>query len=277
MAVLNDELIASLLGLHVTGVGARKQDVSYPLSWLNKRVLKGFAIIYIWKGRGEFESETTGIVPVEKGTVFFLFPGVWHQYGTREGDTWREYWMTFDGFIPQQYVKSGILDPNWPLFNVGVDQEMVKEWDQAAKIFKGKKTDRIQLLSEKLFGIFRRTFAHARIKDTRGDEEWQTAHEIIALMENHIQDMIFPLQSYSKHFAKSYSTLRKIFKKITGYAPAKYFDQIKITRAKSRLLSTEDPIKEIAADLGFTDPYHFSRRFKTLVGISPENFRNEFR
>lgn len=277
MTLLNDELIASLLGLRVTGVGASKKDADYPLDQLNKRVLQGFAVIYIWKGRGLFESETTGIIPVEKGTVFFLFPGVWHQYGTRDDESWVEYWMTFDGFIPQQYCKNGILDPNYPLFDLGIDQEVIKTWDEAARLFKGKRKDKIQVLSEKLFFVLRKVFAHARIRDTQGDEEWKIAHEIIVLMEKHIEDIIFPLQSYSRHFSKSYSTLRKIFKKITGYAPAKYFDQIKVTRAKSRLLSSRDPIKEIAADLGFDDPYHFSRRFKTLVGVSPENFRNEFR
>jgi AraC family transcriptional regulator of arabinose operon len=51
---------------------------------------------------------------------------------------------------------------------------------------------------------------------------------------------------------------------------------MRMRSAKARLLNTDDPVKVIAADLGFEDPYHFSRRFKNLEGMSPENFRKSF-
>jgi AraC-like DNA-binding protein len=38
----------------------------------------------------------------------------------------------------------------------------------------------------------------------------------------------------------------------------------------------QDPavlVKQVAAELGFDDPFHFSRAFKTVFGLSPEAFR----
>ena len=32
-------------------------------------------------------------------------------------------------------------------------------------------------------------------------------------------------------------------------------------------------VKNVAADLGFTNPFHFSRVFKSVFAVSPETFR----
>jgi AraC-like DNA-binding protein len=32
-------------------------------------------------------------------------------------------------------------------------------------------------------------------------------------------------------------------------------------------------VKNVATDLGYANPYHFSRVFKSVLGLSPESFR----
>ena len=84
-------------------------------------------------------------------------------------------------------------------------------------------------------------------------------------------------EAHAARFYLTYSALRKRFRAATGYSPAHYFARMKIRTAQARLLATADSVKLIAAGLGFSDPSHFSRRFKQLVGLSPENFRRAFR
>ena len=41
----------------------------------------------------------------------------------------------------------------------------------------------------------------------------------------------------------------------------------------------EDPghtVKQVAAELGFRDAFHFSRAFKNVFGVSPRSFRETF-
>ncbi|RZA00485.1 MAG: AraC family transcriptional regulator, partial [Sphingobacteriaceae bacterium] len=39
------------------------------------------------------------------------------------------------------------------------------------------------------------------------------------------------------------------------------------------LYSDEAKIKTVAMDLGYDDPYYFSRIFKKFMGMSPEQYR----
>ncbi|MGH4122870.1 MAG: helix-turn-helix domain-containing protein [Clostridium sp.] len=64
------------------------------------------------------------------------------------------------------------------------------------------------------------------------------------------------------------------FKKKMGVSVMKYVQKIKIDRAKNLLLSTDESILYIGILLGFYDQSHFSRTFKSIVGVSPTVYRN---
>ena len=44
-------------------------------------------------------------------------------------------------------------------------------------------------------------------------------------------------------------------------------------KAKNTLLNSNSPISEIAFDLGFDYPQHFSKLFKSKVGMNPTEYR----
>jgi two-component system response regulator YesN len=42
-----------------------------------------------------------------------------------------------------------------------------------------------------------------------------------------------------------------------------------------RLQADDAPLKEIAAELGFCDEFHFSKLFKRRTGLSPSAYRTQ--
>ena len=64
------------------------------------------------------------------------------------------------------------------------------------------------------------------------------------------------------------------FKKNMDISVMRYVQNVKIDRAKNLLLSTDNSILYIGILLGFYDQSHFSRTFKTIVGVSPTTYRN---
>jgi AraC-like DNA-binding protein len=70
----------------------------------------------------------------------------------------------------------------------------------------------------------------------------------------------------------SESHLSKIFRQKTGTSPIDYFIDLKMQEA-IRLLSNKSlRIKEVAFELGYDDPYYFTRIFTKQIGISPATF-----
>lgn len=62
-------------------------------------------------------------------------------------------------------------------------------------------------------------------------------------------------------------------KQETGMSPVEHIHRYIIEEAKTRLLSTNLSIGELAYSLGFEYPQYFSRLFKSKTGISPIQFR----
>ena len=77
----------------------------------------------------------------------------------------------------------------------------------------------------------------------------------------------------ARHLNVSYATFRHTFKKYTGLAPAQYFINLRLHRAKELLRSTPASIKEISYRLHFETPEYFTTLFKKRTGISPSSFR----
>jgi len=71
----------------------------------------------------------------------------------------------------------------------------------------------------------------------------------------------------------SQAQLYRHFIKTFGIGPHSALRLELLDEAASLLARTQRPIKDIAADLGFFDPYHFSKSFKKIFGSSPRAFR----
>jgi transcriptional regulator GlxA family with amidase domain len=69
--------------------------------------------------------------------------------------------------------------------------------------------------------------------------------------------------------------MRHAFRQHTGLSPHQYQLQLRLNRAKSLLRGTGDSVKEIADQIGFDCPFHFSHLFKSKTGLSPSIWRND--
>ena len=65
-----------------------------------------------------------------------------------------------------------------------------------------------------------------------------------------------------------------LFKQSMGCSPMDYFTRLRIHRACQLLDSTSARVKEIAAALGYDDPFYFSRAFKSLSAVAPLHYRS---
>lgn len=65
--------------------------------------------------------------------------------------------------------------------------------------------------------------------------------------------------------------LCRLFKRFRRQTPFQYLQNLKMNRAAELLQDGNRSVKQAAQELGFSDPYNFSRTFKRVFGIAPQH------
>jgi AraC-like DNA-binding protein len=67
--------------------------------------------------------------------------------------------------------------------------------------------------------------------------------------------------------------LCRLFRRYDHQSPYQYLLRLKVNFAATRLQQTGVLVKQVAEEVGFSDPFHFSRVFRSVLGLSPDAFR----
>jgi transcriptional regulator GlxA family with amidase domain len=95
----------------------------------------------------------------------------------------------------------------------------------------------------------------------------------IAFMEQNVNR---PLQvaALAAQASVSPSHFFALFKQRMGCPPMDYFTRLRILRACELFDTTAASVKEVAATMGYDDPFYFSRVFKSVSAMAPVHYRN---
>jgi transcriptional regulator GlxA family with amidase domain len=100
--------------------------------------------------------------------------------------------------------------------------------------------------------------------------------EAIAWMERRLaEDFSFDQLAASLHV--SYRTLHRRFHAVTGMAPLRYLQALRVERAKELLETTSQGVEQIALDVGYEDASSFRRLFARITSQTPSQYRQRFR
>lgn len=245
---------------------------SYYFTPNNGRILSEYQIVYISKGKGSFSSDSTKKTNITKGQVIFLFPGQWHTYCPLKETGWNEYYIGFEGEIIDNIVENGFISPQNQILNVGINEDLVQLFSTAIKIAKEDKTAAQQNLAGLVFNIFGNILFLAQNKNFEIKDTAQKIERAKVIMLENINKEI-DAKEIAENLGISYSLFRKTFKEYTGYAPAQYFQELKLRKAKELLTETTMPIKEISYELNFSSYEYFLSFFKKRVKFTPTEYR----
>ncbi len=95
----------------------------------------------------------------------------------------------------------------------------------------------------------------------------EIARVVDAMRASHYRES-FSLAHMASISRMPVETFRKRFTAELGIPPLGYLQFLKIERAK-RLLRSGISVRQTGAEIGMPDPYHFSKQFKHVVGMSP--------
>ncbi|WP_068786203.1 response regulator [Paenibacillus phocaensis] len=113
------------------------------------------------------------------------------------------------------------------------------------------------------------------IKEVRSaHSEHGDMKEAVAYIENHYHRQL-NMAIVSNHVSLNYSYFSEAFKAYTGESFVTYLKKVRIRKAKELLGMGSLKLSEISNAVGFENTRHFSRVFKELEGVSPQEYRDK--
>jgi transcriptional regulator GlxA family with amidase domain len=95
--------------------------------------------------------------------------------------------------------------------------------------------------------------------------------EIAEFMETHPEDL-GNLDDVAYRFGISRRQMERLFRKYMATSPKKFVTLSRLYRARSLMSDTNINVSDAAAACGFSSASHFSRRFRDIFGVSPQDY-----
>ena len=253
-----------LAGLHLFGHGVNTTG--------KLRVFDGAALVLFTRGEGYYKDARGKKTPLKRGDAILVFPGVPHWYGPNKGQVWDEIYVAFDGPMFASWFTSGLLNPADPIRSlenqINDRSSWLLLWIEHFATLKSKSkqiqamTSLVQFLSEIVLG---------EGNEPKPVDDWLARAK--GLLSYDLKGDI-DLEQVSKELDSSYEAFRKRFQAHAGMAPMRYRNERKIESAKQMIrYSSQVSNREVADALGFSDEFHFSKRFRQIAGMTPNDFR----
>ncbi len=206
---------------------------------------------------------------------FFILPqNKEHAYGSSEESPWSIYWVHFGGDSLQEFNNTQVVQRHFKPFHIKNNAEMLSLFTKIYKTLElGYSIDNLLFANMCLSHYVSLFIYNSRHYSVTATDKIDCVDSAILHMQEHINENI-SLNDLSKQYNYSVSRFSNLFKKKTGYAPIDYFVQMKMQKACQQLDFTNESIKNIAFNMGFDDPYYFSKRFRTVIGMSPKKYRS---
>jgi len=232
--------------------------------------LEEYLLIFVEAGAGWIETggkrERVGA-----GEVVLLPPRERHAYGSDEVNPWSLFWCHFRGQTAEELLE-------WTNFSADTRVMTCAAWDGIRRQFhtlfnsleRGYHEHNLLEMSRILINVI--TLLHRNSSRERPQE---AQDRIERAMDRMRETLTCPLSldEYAREAGYSVPRYCHWFKHFTGVSPMAYLTELRIQAACEYLDTTSLNIKEIAATLGYDDPYYFSRAFAKCTGKSPMKYR----
>ena len=230
-------------------------------------------VIYCLRGQGWFilNNIRYDVGPNE----FIIVPStkVKMSYGADEEDPWTIYWVHFSGKNIDDFNKSfniSITDGARPIvFNEKGLQIWENMYHNLQMGYSKENLTNTNLCLYHFLATFLYPDKHTNNKEQ--EERNRIKGTIEYLQQNLTEKITVDQLAHQNGFSASHFS--NLFRKSTGMSPLDYFIHLKMQKACILLYSSEIKIKEIAAMIGYDDPFHFSRLFKKNMKVSPNQYR----
>lgn len=229
-------------------------------------------LIYCVDGAGELDIAGQQHA-VRQGTAVVIPPHAPHVYRSEDSDPWSLLWVHFTGHQTAAVLQSLGVSADNPLLHVPDTLQVRNAFEDTFACLNHHDSDAgLLAMSSELLRLLGKIKLHQSPARPQRQSAENRVGATLDFMRQHV-DKLLTLEQLAALSGQSASYYCKLFKERTGQTPLAYFSQLKVRRACELLDLTDLTVRQIAAELGYEDPYYFSRLFKKVQGCSPAKYR----
>jgi len=217
-----------------------------------------------------FITEGTGIFRindrychVKPGSFLISPPRIEHNFTSEEGIKQSLFFAPADAFKSWPQLEKEI---NISLVHIELDLSFKLECELI-------KQDSLSAITDKQIGAFY-TILGVLLRRLHSPKTSNSSLMIKArqlLEENGRKRMT--IKEIASKLSISNTYLIQLFKRETGMTPNQYMQKYKVDQSCYHLLTSNDTCRRISEQVGFEDPFYYSRIFKKIMGVSPSIWR----
>lgn len=238
-----------------------------------------FSLIYCHGSGGNLQMENI-IKQLNIGDLAIIPPMVPYRFTAEKQENVKTmsandgiFWLNFEGDLAPNFAERFFMKMDDGISYVGFFKNVEKDLDELLALGQRGYTatnviHAVHVLQQTLSFLA----LQLRVSDFNASSKFNLKAVEQLMQDNLHQELsLDALAHYSQlskfHFAKK-------FKELTDSSPIQHFINMKIQKACLDLDNGNLPIKNIAENVGYNDPYYFSRLFKKVVGMSPKQYRD---
>lgn len=206
---------------------------------------------------------------VRADSALYIKKGVPHIYAADEKEPWSIFWAHFRGTNAASFF-SGCAEGCGVLpVPAAYSSRLMAQFTELIDLFSKGYTPDTMVYSSQVFACMLGTLL---FRGGGASRQETVIEQSVDLMRAHLGQRL-TLRRLADAAGLSVTHYSSLFRKKTGFSPIDYFLRLKIHRACQALDTSDLRVNEIAAQVGFSDPYYFSREFSKIMGISPAAYR----
>lgn len=227
---------------------------------------------YIIAGQGKLYVGDK-VYPVGPGQGFLILPGQTTTYASDEKDPWEYTWIEFDGLRVRESLALAGLGAGRPIYSPATRAGGEKLRECMLQIVQDGEAKPIRQIGRGFLFLdqLAESSAAKQHQSQRRLRDFYMKEALSFIEQNYQRDV--SVEDIAAFCGLNRSYFGKLFRDTMGESPQAFLLHYRMAQAAQFLKETTQPVSAISTMVGYANPLHFSRAFKSVYGISPRAYR----
>lgn len=253
----------------------------HPLHSYGPHVRNHYLFHYVISGEGTLFCENqpgkSTEYQIHAGQGFLIEPEIVNTYRANRSNPWEYTWIEFDGLRAKGFMNLAGLSSKTPVYTPSSPQGGLALQEELLYIANHSRSSALELIAHLYLVMDHMIHYSSSRKKTQGGKisEFYTKEAISYIEQNYSRNLTVEELASICGLDRSY--FGKVFKETMGQSPQEFLIHYRMSRAAELLAGTDLSVGEIGVNVGYPNQLHFSRAFKTVHGISPRQYRQNYK